>query len=125
METIKQLVRKDLKANMEEIFLRNILKEPTHGYKLLTDFREKYGVLFSPSEIYPLLHTLEEKGYVSSKKGHLDNEKPRRVYHAVPFKTSRRLKEIITIKNLNRMIMNRIPTRSLSVRLPELPDMRA
>jgi len=120
METRRQLTRKDLKADMEEIFLRSLLSGPVHGYRFLTDIKKNYGIPFSASEIYPLLHSLEENGYVSSKQI-IENGRARRLYHAIPVKTTRRLKEIISTKNQNRTVTNRKPARFLNVQLRELP----
>ena len=46
---------------------------------MITTIRKSFGVYFGPSTIYPLLSTLEEKGYVKSK-WNMDNERPRKVY---------------------------------------------
>ncbi len=119
MRTERQIIRKDLKANMEEIFLRNILRGPVHGYKLIIELKQDYGIPFGPSEVYPLLHELEEKGYVSSRREYPDNDRPRRVYYSVPVKTAGRLKKIIDIKNQNRRAINRKSNESLTVQLCE------
>jgi DNA-binding PadR family transcriptional regulator len=50
-----------------------------HGYQLITTIRKRFGVYLGPSTIYPLLGTLEEKGYIKSK-WNMDNERPRKVY---------------------------------------------
>jgi len=125
-ESKKELIRKDLKSNLEEIFLRKLLKKGrVHGYKLMDEIRREYGILFGPSTIYPFLNGLEEKGYVTSKREYPENGKPpRRVYYPAQNKTAKRLKEIVDIKNQNRKIMNRLAVESLNVQLPESPSMR-
>ena len=50
-----------------------------HGYQIITKIRKKYGVYFGPSTIYPLLGTLEKKGYIDSK-WNMNFERPRKVY---------------------------------------------
>jgi DNA-binding PadR family transcriptional regulator len=50
-----------------------------HGYQIITKIRRSFGVYFGPSTIYPLLGTLEKKGYVKSE-WNMCNEKPRKVY---------------------------------------------
>ncbi|MCJ7560603.1 PadR family transcriptional regulator, partial [Candidatus Bathyarchaeota archaeon] len=41
--------------------------------------RKSFGVYFGPSTIYPLLGTLEKKGFVNSE-WNMNNERPRKVY---------------------------------------------
>jgi DNA-binding PadR family transcriptional regulator len=50
-----------------------------HGYQIITKIRKTFGVYFGPSTIYPLLGTLEKKGYVKSE-WNMNNERPRKVY---------------------------------------------
>jgi DNA-binding PadR family transcriptional regulator len=50
-----------------------------HGYQLITKIRKNFGVYFGPSTIYPLLSTLEKKGYIKSS-WNMDSERPRKVY---------------------------------------------
>jgi DNA-binding PadR family transcriptional regulator len=50
-----------------------------HGYQIITRIRKTFGVYFGPSTIYPLLGTLEKKGYVASQ-WNMGNERPRKVY---------------------------------------------
>ena len=50
-----------------------------HGYQIITKIRKNYGVYFGPSTIYPLLGTLEKKGYVAST-WNMDFERPRKIY---------------------------------------------
>jgi DNA-binding PadR family transcriptional regulator len=50
-----------------------------HGYQVITKIRKNFGVYFGPSTIYPLLGTLEKKGYVDSH-WNMNFERPRKVY---------------------------------------------
>jgi DNA-binding PadR family transcriptional regulator len=50
-----------------------------HGYQVITKIRKNFGVYFGPSTIYPLLGTLEKKGYVDSHWD-MNFERPRKVY---------------------------------------------
>ena len=56
-----------------------MMKEPTHGYKIIKSIRKKFGVYFGRSTIYPLLNSLEEKGRVQSRWD-LNNERPKKMY---------------------------------------------
>jgi DNA-binding PadR family transcriptional regulator len=51
-----------------------------HGYQVITKIRKTYGVNFGPSTVYPLLGTLEKKGYIDSN-WNMDFERPRKVYN--------------------------------------------
>jgi DNA-binding PadR family transcriptional regulator len=50
-----------------------------HGYQIITKIRKNFGVYFGPSTIYPLLGTLEKKGFVNSE-WNMDSERPRKIY---------------------------------------------
>jgi len=50
-----------------------------HGYQVITRIRKTFGVYFGPSTIYPLLNSLEKKGYVKSE-WNMNSERPRKVY---------------------------------------------
>jgi DNA-binding PadR family transcriptional regulator len=68
-----------MKGLLDLIVLQFLNIEPMHGYQIITKIRKSFGVYFGPSTIYPLLGTLEEKGYVNSE-WNMDNERPRKVY---------------------------------------------
>jgi DNA-binding PadR family transcriptional regulator len=51
-----------------------------HGYQIITKIRKTFGVYFGPSTIYPLLASLEKKGYVSSE-WNMNTERPRKIYN--------------------------------------------
>jgi DNA-binding PadR family transcriptional regulator len=54
-----------------------------HGYQVISSLRKNFGVYFGPSTIYPLLSTLEKKGYITSKWD-LEKGRPRKVYNLTP-----------------------------------------
>src|SRR4030042_5234979 len=67
------------KGLLDMIILQYLNQEPTHGYQIIAKIRKDFGVYFGPSTIYPLLGTLEKKGYIKSK-WYMDAERPRKVY---------------------------------------------
>jgi PadR family transcriptional regulator PadR len=67
------------KGLLDMIILQYLDKESMHGYQLITKIRKGFGVYFGPSTIYPLLGTLEKKGFVNSK-WNMNSERPRKVY---------------------------------------------
>jgi PadR family transcriptional regulator PadR len=75
----KEVQVKLMKGLLDLIVLQFLNVEPMHGYQIITKIRRSFGVYFGPSTIYPLLGTLEEKGYVDSE-WNMDNERPRKVY---------------------------------------------
>jgi DNA-binding PadR family transcriptional regulator len=61
------------------IILQYLEKESMHGYQVISKIRKGFGVYFGPSTIYPLLGTLEKKGYVKSI-WNMQSQRPRKVY---------------------------------------------
>lgn len=75
----KEVQVKLMKGLLDLIILQFLSTEPMHGYQVIIKIRRSFGVYFGPSTIYPLLGTLEEKGYVSSE-WNMNHERPRKVY---------------------------------------------
>ena len=75
----KEVQTKLTKGLLDLIVLQFLETEPMHGYQIITTIRKSFGVYLGPSTIYPLLNTLEKKGYIKSK-WNMDNERPRKVY---------------------------------------------
>ncbi len=75
----KEVQTKLTKGLLDLIVLQFLDAEPMHGYQIITTIRRSFGVYFGPSTIYPLLNTLEKKGYIKSE-WNMENERPRKVY---------------------------------------------
>jgi PadR family transcriptional regulator PadR len=75
----KETQTKLTKGLLDMIILQFLHQAPMHGYQLITKIRKTFGVYFGPSTIYPLLGTLEKKGYVASV-WNMDSDRPRKVY---------------------------------------------
>ncbi len=75
----KEVQTKLMKGLLDLIILQFVRAEPMHGYQVITKIRKSFGIYFGPSTIYPLLGTLEKKGYVKSE-WNMNNERPRKVY---------------------------------------------
>jgi len=75
----KEVQVKLMKGLLDLIILQFLSTQPMHGYQIITRIRKTFGVYFGPSTIYPLLGTLEKKGYVKSE-WNMNNERPRKVY---------------------------------------------
>jgi PadR family transcriptional regulator PadR len=75
----KEVQAKLAKGLLDLIILQFLSAQPMHGYQVITKIRKTFGVYFGPSTIYPLLATLEKKGYVNSQ-WNMKNERPRKVY---------------------------------------------
>ena len=81
MGTIQKEVQTKLaKGLLDLIILQFLSSKPMHGYQVITKIRKNFGVYFGPSTIYPLLATLEKKGYVNSQ-WNMKNERPRKTYN--------------------------------------------
>jgi PadR family transcriptional regulator PadR len=75
----KEVQSKLTKGLLDLIILQFLSSQPMHGYQVITKIRKTFGVYFGPSTIYPLLATLEKKGFVNSE-WNMKNERPRKVY---------------------------------------------
>jgi DNA-binding PadR family transcriptional regulator len=75
----KEVSTKLMKGLLDMIILQYLQGEPMHGYQIITKIRKNFGVYFGPSTVYPLLGTLEKKGYVAST-WNMNFDRPRKVY---------------------------------------------
>ncbi|MCX8153456.1 MAG: PadR family transcriptional regulator [Candidatus Bathyarchaeota archaeon] len=75
----KEVQTKLAKGLLDLIILQFLNTEPMHGYQIITKIRRTFGIYFGPSTIYPLLATLEKKGYVQSQ-WNMNSERPRKIY---------------------------------------------
>ena len=75
----KEASTKLMKGLLDLIILQFLNTGPMHGYQVITKIRKNFGVCFGPSTIYPLMGTLEKKGYVDSHWD-MNFERPRKVY---------------------------------------------
>jgi PadR family transcriptional regulator PadR len=75
----KEVSTKLTKGLLDFIIMQFLKKEPMHGYQIITQIRKNFGVYLGPSIIYPLLNTLEKKGYVDSE-WNMNFDRPRKVY---------------------------------------------
>jgi len=75
----KEIQTKLTKGLLDMIILQFLDQEPMHGYQVITKIRKNFGVYFGPSTVYPLLGSLEKKGYIKST-WNMEAERPRKVY---------------------------------------------
>jgi PadR family transcriptional regulator PadR len=75
----KEIQTKLVRGLLEPVVLQFLSTQPMHGYQLIVQIRKVFNVYFGPSTIYPLLGTLEKKGYVKSEWV-MNGERPRKVY---------------------------------------------
>ncbi|MEM2995247.1 MAG: PadR family transcriptional regulator [Candidatus Bathyarchaeia archaeon] len=75
----KEVQTKLMKGLLDLIILQFLNSQPMHGYQIITKIRKTFGIYFGPSTIYPLLNTLEKRGYVKSE-WNMENERPRKIY---------------------------------------------
>lgn len=75
-------VREKLLKGMLDIVVLRLINEHgfLHGYEIIKTIRQRYGVYFSPSTIYPLLAQLERKGYVESEWRMAETKRPIKTY---------------------------------------------
>lgn len=53
-----------VKNHLDLIILRLLKEKPRWGYEINMAVRDMFGVYLSAGTLYPLLHSLEEEGYV-------------------------------------------------------------
>jgi PadR family transcriptional regulator, regulatory protein PadR len=75
----KEIQTKLAKGLLDMIILQFLNQEPMHGYQIMSKIRKTFGANFGASTIYPLLGTLENKGYIESA-WNMDAERPRKVF---------------------------------------------
>jgi DNA-binding PadR family transcriptional regulator len=61
-------IEKMVKDNLENIILAILQKETMCGLDIIGTIHLKFNVLLSPGTIYPLLHSLKQKGILTVKK---------------------------------------------------------
>lgn len=57
-----------VKKNLDIIILSMLNDNPVHGYKIIADLHNTFGVLLSPGTLYPLLYRLEAEGLIRVKE---------------------------------------------------------
>jgi PadR family transcriptional regulator PadR len=79
----KEVSTKLAKGLLDVIILKFLSSASMHGYQIITQLRKDFGVYFGPSTIYPLLGTLEKKGFIDSAWD-MDCDRPKKIYHLTP-----------------------------------------
>lgn len=79
MQVDTQLV----KGTVRLLVLRLLNREPMYGYQMIQHLRDRTDGYFSPGEgaLYPLLHELEEQGFVRAQWRQQQRRPSRRYYH--------------------------------------------
>ncbi|TFH24515.1 PadR family transcriptional regulator [Candidatus Bathyarchaeota archaeon] len=95
---------------MDLIILQFLSNQPLHGYEVITKIRKNFGIYFGPNTVYPLLGSLEKKGYVDNN-WNIDFERPRKVY-SLPTNGQNMLN--YTEDSLN-MIRNKITNNTIEI----------
>ena len=75
----KEVSTKLMKGLLDLIIMQFLNTQPMHGYQVITKIRKSFGVSFGPSTIYPLLGTLEKKGFIKSE-WNMNFERPVKIY---------------------------------------------
>jgi len=109
---LREVQIKLMRGLLDLVILQFLNVNPMHGYSIITSIRRNFGVYFGPSTIYPLLGTLEEKGYIKSQ-WNLNNDRPRKVYSLTP--------EGSNLLNGTEESLNHICRRLTSIGLNRIP----
>jgi len=111
-QKLREVQIKLMRGLLDLVILQFLNVNPMHGYSIITSIRKNFGVYFGPSTIYPLLGTLEEKGYIKSQ-WNLNNDRPRKVYSLTP--------EGSNLLNGTEESLNHICRRLTSIGLNRIP----
>ncbi len=68
-----------VKNNLDLIVLRLLQSKPQWGYEVNNAIRDKFHVYLSAGTLYPLLHSLEEEGYLEGE-WQSESGRGRRIY---------------------------------------------
>ena len=71
----EELIQSLVKKNLDVIILSMLKDNPAHGYKIIADLHNSFGVLLSPGTLYPLLYRLVSEGLID-----VESENRRKVY---------------------------------------------
>jgi PadR family transcriptional regulator, regulatory protein PadR len=79
----KQIVQRITRNFLDILVLRLIHDEPMWGYKIIKKTQKLFNIKLRHGALYPLLNTLEKKGYVKSEKT-TKRGRVRKVYNITP-----------------------------------------
>lgn len=79
----REIQTKLLKGVLDLTVLKFLNAQDMHGYQIISQIRRSFGVYFGASTIYPLLASLEKKGYLTSQ-WNTNGERPKKVYMLTP-----------------------------------------
>ena len=83
-ETLKeQIVQRIVRNLLDIIILQMISNQPMWGYKIKKEIENTYGIKIRHGALYPLLNTLENSGYLTSRK-EKHGGRSRKVYEITP-----------------------------------------
>ena len=89
-----QEIRTRLVRSFLDVTVMSMLaEEPLWGYRLMTLLNERYGVRVRPPTIYPLLDTMESKGFIVGEET-VSGKRKRKLYRA----TEKGLAQIACLK---------------------------
>ncbi|MBQ2738675.1 MAG: helix-turn-helix transcriptional regulator [Oscillibacter sp.] len=78
------MVDKTLLSGSTSLLVLKLLEEgDKYGYQMIEELRRRSDDTFSlkAGTLYPLLHSLEQKGYITAWEENSDSARPRRYYH--------------------------------------------
>jgi DNA-binding PadR family transcriptional regulator len=80
---LRDLKRRFVKSFLDLLVLKLIQTQPMWGYKILKETEALYQIKLRHGALYPLLNTLETKGFIKSTK-ELKKGRIRKVYEITP-----------------------------------------
>ena len=63
----EEIVRRVFRNFLDIMVLRLVREDPMWGYRIIKHAEEQYGVTLRHGALYPLLNSLEKKGFLKSR----------------------------------------------------------
>jgi len=80
-KAISDIQRHFARRFLDMLFLELLVDRPRWGYKLMSEINRKFGTKIGPGKTYPMMKSLEARGFARSKLVYKRGRKTK-VYHA-------------------------------------------
>lgn len=64
----RQVSDKFVRSFLDIVVMKVLDSTPAYGYEIMATVHREFGVLLSPGTLYPLLHSMEDKGLIESSQ---------------------------------------------------------
>jgi len=68
--SLREVKKRILRGFLDVVIACLLAEKPSWGYEIISEIHNKFHILLSPGNIYPVLHSLERNGYIRSYEKH-------------------------------------------------------